>query len=666
MRRQLACRPGINDIRCRSIAKSPYDFVFAEPVPPEQVPVGTAQTRPAVMSSGGVEAGGMGPGLTKKKLPLTVKPAPLAKPTQDKLTPEQVNKAKLAKASDVFHEEGTAKTEAYLRDNNLDYTVDWMLSNDSGLVLIDNASGKAVVAYRGTDLNTPADWATGYAMLKNEEDQDRVFKDGKTQMEEVIQEYGAPSELIGFSRGGTLAMTLGNEFGVNTTSFNPFVNKNLATTLLSDANHTIIRTTTDPVSIGANLPNPNFKTIQIAPKADSLNPMTNHALKQFLDNDSPRRQPPIEKLAEFAQSAGKAQSELLTLKEMGQAINEGKSFSEFLSDFSPADIRGGSLSTRIYEGSNFTSFWQDAGGSFNQVEQAHLANTPKGTSTETGTTAQHRAEFAAMTPEQQQAKIDELGETVNKAVQSLDQYQSGERQVAELYDTTKLSPSISESASTAFTEQLSGASLASGFIGSYVGNKVVQTLDPNQKLKAQGDEAVSGFLAGGIGAALAGGALLPAAIAGSAGMLAGSETTRALEKAGVGKTGAQTLGGATGGATAGLAAATIGAGGAALAGAELGAAFAPETFGISIAVGAAIGGLAGLASGLWDDVFGSDKPPPQAPVPEMSEAQLDNVWSNQLLRAPNQPGGTTYTRGAQRAQAQAAQAAAPAPVPAAP
>jgi len=217
MRRTL-CRPGVNDIRCRSIAKSPYDFVFQERVPdqqaatPQQAPASIPQTREAVSGGGGAEAGRVGSGMTKPRLPTRVKPAPLAKPTQDSLTDDQITKAKLAKASDIFHKEGTDKAEAYLKDNNLDYTVDWMLSNDSGLVLIDNVNGKAVVAYRGTDLNTPADWATGVAMLSNAEAADQVFRNGKTQMTKVIQEYGAPSELIGFSRGGTLAMTLGNEF----------------------------------------------------------------------------------------------------------------------------------------------------------------------------------------------------------------------------------------------------------------------------------------------------------------------------------------------------------------------------------------------------------------------------------------------------------------------
>jgi len=613
--RRTFCRPGISDIRCKYIERNPYAPLFPEPssvqatrtatAPPQEKPIYQAEKQDK-----------------KKQSQPLVKPSPIAKPTQKYLTEEQIAKAKLAKASDIFHKEGQQKAESYLNDNDLDYTIDWELSNDSGLVLIDNRTGKAVVAYRGTDISSPADWVTGISMLRNEEGQNSVFRDGKVQMERVIQEYGAPQELIGFSRGGTLAMTLGNEFGVNTTTFNPFVNKNLATTLLTDANHTIIRTTTDPVSIGANIPNPKFKVIQIAPKETSLNPMLNHELVQFLDNDTPRRQPPLENLQKFVESTGKAQSELITLKDMGQAIRQGKSFTEFLSEFSPVDVAGG-LSSRIYEGSNFTNWWKELGGSFNQLEVAHLATTPKGSTTETGTTVQHRAEFGKLSPAEQDAKIAEIGDLHMKALDKFSEFQSGQNQVQEIIE-----PTLAQKASGLASEQLSGASLASGLIGSYIGGKIVEKLDPQQKLKAQGDEAVSGFLAGGIGAVLAGGAILPAAIAGSAGMLAGSETTRALQRAGVGKVGSSTIGGGVGGAAAGATAATIGAGAAALSGAEIGSAFAPETFGLSIAIGAGIGALAGLGAALWNEAFGDEEPPPE---PLTLPA---NVFTKSQLRAP--------------------------------
>lgn len=631
--RRTGCRPGINDVRCKNQTKpSQFDDII------EDVNV-TQQSRLSKVS----------PAVQQKKKDIkketdkvlgVITPSKIAKATQKSLTEEQIIKAKLVKASSIFNEEGTAVTVKYLKDNNLNYEVDWLLSNDSSLVLIDNSTGEAVVSYRGTDLTKPSDWITALDILRNEQDSNETFKEAKVQMEKVIEEYGVPSELLGFSRGGTIAMSLGNEFGVNTTTFNPFVNKSLATTLLSDAEHTIVRTTTDAISIGANLPNPKFKTIQIDPKANSLNPLTNHGLDQFLDNDSPRRTSPLEKLVEFTTNTGKAHSELLTLKDMVEAINEGKSFSDFLTEFSPVDIRSGELSTRIYEGSNFTEFWKNSGGEFDQVEQAHLDTSPKGESGSTATTEQHQQEFAALSSEQQGIQIDEMLNTHMSAVEKLSSFNEVAQQVQGVYETGSVAPGFSENASTALAEQFSGAGIAGGLIGGYIGNKAIQELDPNQKLGAQGDELSAGFIAGGVGAALAGGALLPAAAAGALGMLAGSETSKAIQKAGGGKEAAGTGGGAVGGATAGAAIATLGALGAVATGAEFGAAFAPETFGISIAVGAAVGGIFGLASALWDDVFGDDPSPTAEPAP--LEPFVDTFVKVAPIRSTPSYQGTGY------------------------
>ena len=619
--RRTGCRPGVNDIRCKLQSKlaEPYSFLFESA--PEQ---GIAKEIPRTHlkpSQGDPHAPQGAPLAPDQPTKFPLRPAGVAKATQESLTEEQVVKAKLTRASGIFDKEGTQATQKYLEENGLDYTVDWQLSNDSGLVLIDNASGKAVIAYRGTDITSPRDWVTGLNMLGSNEANDPVFINAKSQFERVLNEYGTPSELVGFSRGGTVAMTLGNEFKVPTTTFNPFVNKNLITSSSRDL-HTVIRTTTDPVSVGANVG--NFNVIQVNPKGNSLNPIANHELNQFLDTTSRTTPAPVDKVQQFVESTGRAQSELITVKEMSQAIREGKSFSEFLNDFSPVDIRDGTLSSRIYDGSNFTSWWKDSGGTFNTAEQVHLASSPKGTTSPTGTTAQHRSEFSRLSPAEQEVKLNEIGDIHAKAIEQFGRMMAPEEQVQQVIEK----PSV-------ITEQLSAVSLGSGLLGGYVGNKIVEAVDPNAKLTAQGDEALSGFLGGGLGAAIAGSAVVPGAIAGSAGVLAGVETTRALREAGLGNVGASTLGGAVGGVTASVVGVGVGVGASALAGAEIGSVLAPETFGISVAVGAGVGALAGLASSLWSEIWGEDEPASApAPEPTITSQQMDAVFVKGSLRKP--------------------------------
>ena len=188
------------------------------------------------------------------------------------------------------------------------------------------------------------------------------------------------------------------------------------------------------------------------------------------------------------------------------------------------------------------------------------------------------------------------------------------------------------------TEQLSAVSLGSGLIGGYLGNKIVEQVDPKAQLTAQGDEALSGFLGGGIGSAIAGSAVLPGAIAGSAGVLAGVETTRALREAGLGNVGSSTLGGAVGGVTASVVGVGVGVGASALAGAEIGSVLAPETFGISVLVGGGIGALAGLGSSLWTEIFGEDEQPGVEKVaveaPTLTEEQVTAPFVRATLRKP--------------------------------
>ena len=53
------------------------------------------------------------------------------------------------------------------------------------------------------------------------------FHNAEEQLNLVTEQYGAPRELLGYSLGGNKAMTMGNKFGIETTTFNPFLGKKL-------------------------------------------------------------------------------------------------------------------------------------------------------------------------------------------------------------------------------------------------------------------------------------------------------------------------------------------------------------------------------------------------------------------------------------------------------
>ena len=149
-------------------------------------------------------------------------------------------------------------------------------------------------------------------------------------------------------------------------------------------------------------------------------------------------------------------------------------------------------------------------------------------------------------------------------------------------------------------------------IGLLAGEGVEQTLnilDPDQKLNPYVRSAISGTSTGAIAGSAAlylGGnpitaaALAPEIVAGGLGALAGTKSYEALRKSGVDENSSTVASGVIGGATAGATSALISG---AATGAAIGAGEAEFTFGTSVVVGAALGGLIGEGSYLRHKYF---------------------------------------------------------------
>jgi hypothetical protein len=206
------------------------------------------------------------------------------------LDDETIEKANLIKASRIYYEDDVNTAQAFLTQKKIPYTIDTELSNSAGIVITNNNTGEIKVAYRGTKWDSVNDIKANVNILSNTESTDTQFITAKQQIDSVQEKYNIlPDELVGFSRGGSLAITQGNDFGIKTTTFNPLLNGNMVSKG-DQGLHSIIRTTEDPVSIGTALG--TFKDVKsIYPKSDTLNPVEAHTLEQFVDNNVPRRQP---------------------------------------------------------------------------------------------------------------------------------------------------------------------------------------------------------------------------------------------------------------------------------------------------------------------------------------------------------------------------------------
>jgi len=143
--------------------------------------------------------------------------------------------------------------QQYLDQYDTGYKINQELSDSEGLVY-ETPEGNVEMAFRGTnpknleDLKTDARIAFGY------EENSPQFQRAEAQIQGVEDFYGKlPDHYSGYSLGGSKSMTFGQKYNTPSTSFNPFVGKNLYKTPANQttpAEQNIWRTQNDPVSFG--------------------------------------------------------------------------------------------------------------------------------------------------------------------------------------------------------------------------------------------------------------------------------------------------------------------------------------------------------------------------------------------------------------------------------
>jgi len=218
------------------------------------------------------------------------------KPNIDTLDEETINKAKMVNASNVFLE----------TDNNIDATneslrgtgfkVDGDLSTDEGLVLTNPETNEVKVSFRGTNtsykrpIQSVKDLVSDVKIISGTEQYggEGDLQTGRNLIQSAIDKYGNKEnmEIVGHSLGGAKALLLGDEFGINTTTFNPLIGYNSMKASTTNTQHNLFRTTEDITSLGAGFSTEkkNWNVKSILPKKISLDPREAHRLTNFLDN----------------------------------------------------------------------------------------------------------------------------------------------------------------------------------------------------------------------------------------------------------------------------------------------------------------------------------------------------------------------------------------------
>ena len=245
------------------------------------------------------------------------------KPNIDSIDVDTRKKALMVKASADYETLADKDlTDNFLRDNDINFNIDPELSTKESLVLVNNENPNDIkISYRGSKMDNVGDWVSNAKILAGQEQIAGIenrFEESSNQIKAVKAKYGVlPNELLGTSRGGTLAITNGNKFGIDTNTFNPFIGKNLLTDTETSATHTVFRTTEDLASIGLGFKTnlANYKINSIRPLKDSVNPAQSHYLKNFYerkpranDNNPDLLENKLKNMLEATKKHGEAQS----------------------------------------------------------------------------------------------------------------------------------------------------------------------------------------------------------------------------------------------------------------------------------------------------------------------------------------------------------------------
>lgn len=583
------CQPG--DRACQNVRRY-YNSDFKRPNPYERIKETTQEVKETLGKAKDVI----------KTPAATFRVSQPLKPSITDLTQEQITKARMVKASHIASEQGFDAAQSYLDEQGIPYDIDTNLSSKESLVLMGDDGVK--IAYRGTKITNPSDVSADAMIAAGVEEHHPQFKNAEEQLNLVTEQYGAPNELLGYSLGGNKAMTIGNKFGIDTTTFNPFLGKNLITSK-TDATHNILRTTEDfaTLGIGMSRGKEGFNVSSILPHQDKVNPVAAHRLENFTET-SARRPGNTETLLRGVQHAGARAGELELIDSIKTAQENGLSFTEWVHDFNSRSGQdttadGSALAgNRMHRNSKWVKYWDEAksegssASAFTSAEEAHFDSIPESEQVyDPSIRPKERESFRNSTPAERQTKIADAHEHLAKLAAKVDSH------------TT-----MHKASANVLKRAVHPTNLATGLAGGIASAALMDNvIDKDHKIEEHvrtGLEGVGAGVATELGvAALAGSsvAAAPLAIAAGAGgasYLAGSETgkltTKGLRAMGIGKDASDGLGAATGGAVGGAVAAGATIGGASLLGAEIGELGGP----LGAAVGAGIGAVVGTAGWL--------------------------------------------------------------------
>ena len=346
------------------------------------------------------------------------------KPSLDNLPSEAVERAHFSNAGKIgyLNDDNFQASQDYLNKKGDGSIIDTELSDGSGLVVRRPAQGGVgetiEIHYRGTSLTNkpnPDDLHTDARIASGTEGDNiaglpvgkpKQIAEAEAQFEAVRAKYGSIDHLGGYSRGGGIAIGLGNKYNVPSTTFNPLVGPRHLVGNTSEATQQVYRTTEDPVSLGLAFSNSNnLKVDTVKPLAKfqknivSFNPknllhhITNvydsHRLDNFTNSGSRKiGEAELDILhTELLNHIGKIHQAPQVI-DIANTIKNGGTYTDMLKQGTHSNdiietTKGFRLKGNRHNiNSNLIQNWIEAGGEFTNGEAKHINDTTDGLNNE--------------------------------------------------------------------------------------------------------------------------------------------------------------------------------------------------------------------------------------------------------------------------------------------
>lgn len=373
------------------------------------------------------------------------------KPTRTSLTTEETTKAQRIEASKLayLHDDDFETAQEHLDKISMEGggVIDKELSTPESLV-IQKPNGKVEIAYRGTQLTGKPnleDIYTDATIAVGADRTTRQFQAAEDQIQKTINKYGRENldHLTGYSLGGTKALSMGQKYNIESTTFNPFIGERLARGINNTtAKHNILRTTTDFASTGlmvsADRNHANWNVESIRPLAENehlipvLETYDGHRLNNFTSNKGRGvNQPAIERITKALHDSHTLLARKGLQHRTAVLKQEGKTFSEAYADLQKDSRSADPLKKRGIDNqdimlgpenkpilkpggrhtttSDMVRNWRALGGEFTDHEATVIADKmgiPKSKRSEAQNTLRNRLR------QQRQAEIDAIPENL--------------------------------------------------------------------------------------------------------------------------------------------------------------------------------------------------------------------------------------------------------------